>query len=912
MCTAHLLKSRPSRWLFVLAALLFQFVLHGSASAQADQTVRPYMWRVAEFYPDDPRIFYDSLLSPQQAIGIIERRYGIYLAPIANAFQSACADPEPSVRHYFCAPFHHTERIDPPEPQIRGRAAYSFVPYFSCPPSGVFGGEATYSSQVYCTPGTPVIRPGVWYAGFVAAYCPDGFTDNGFACLRVEPPKDQSCLTAHPVSPGTGAKWKTETDYIGAGAHPLSFYRTYRSDQLGRSGLALGWMHNWGRNIESMPRGTEGTVYVTREDGQHAVYVFDGTQWKARTNNSFDVLTELNDSAGNRVGWSLRLWADDSTETYNASGQLLKVVQRNGWTNTLTYSTATTDKSIAPYPGLLISVSNHFGRQLQFRYNENNGSMSQLIDPAGGVIQYSIDSLLTKITWQDGTSRQYLYEGYNLLTGIIDETGTRIGTFSYHPDGKVASSELANGAEKLTFSYSPLSTQITTAATGKTVTQSYSTAQGTIRPTTTSAANPLCGNTAADTQYDANGNVTRRKEFDGTITRYVYDDNNREIHRVTAAGTTSAKHYLTRWHPTWNLPKLRIEPLKITAYHYDERGNLTGQAETATTDASGSAGANAVRDITQPMLTSGWHYDVNNLPLTVVSSTTAYGQSAVVTGKLRYIYNTLGDAVTVRELNSNETINSTYNSHGNITLARGGGKSIVSQYNSRGLIIQETKGMIRTNYGYTPWGDPSIITEYINATVNKTINYSYDPSHKLLNTTMIGPALSTSSISPKQIRQYGDDKTAKWVAYFSEKVDEIVSAALMCSPAYAEPNVAPDYSVCKQYGQMAFQSGCPYEKRAEGICYGDGNSWLNLGMSKAANILLSICTIGSNAVINNIRKCLVTEHAKARDDKSKKEKCRDCVKEEVIDDYHRGCFVANNLPAACYGGTYVSPYIFIK
>lgn len=48
------------------------------------------------------------------------------------------------------------------------------------------------------------------------------------------------------------------------------------------------------------------------------------------------------DANGGRTGFQYKLWSDDSVEHYDAAGRLLRVAQRNGWTNTLTYSDAST------------------------------------------------------------------------------------------------------------------------------------------------------------------------------------------------------------------------------------------------------------------------------------------------------------------------------------------------------------------------------------------------------------------------------------------------------------------------------------------------------------------------------------------------------------------------------------------
>ena len=141
-------------------------------------------------------------------------------------------------------------------------------------------------------------------------------------------------------------------------------------------------MHNWGRRIEVYPEpGYKGRAFVIRDDASQRIYSTGGAgTWVSQQVGDRNVLTEQRDAAGARTGFQYLLWADDSVEHYDPAGRLLRVVQRNGWTNTLTYSDAATLATIAPRPGLLISVRNHFGRELRFTYDAA-GRLAELLPP---------------------------------------------------------------------------------------------------------------------------------------------------------------------------------------------------------------------------------------------------------------------------------------------------------------------------------------------------------------------------------------------------------------------------------------------------------------------------------------------------------------------------------------------------
>ena len=139
------------------------------------------------------------------------------------------------------------------------------------------------------------------------------------SCYR----QDGSCPAANPVMTGVAAKVQTEVDYEGAGAHPLSFTRSFRS-QGARPYVEPGawshWVHNWGRRIEVYPEpGYKGRAYLIREDASQRIYTtIGGGTWAALQVGDRNVLTELRDAAGARTGFQYTLWADDGVEHYGA------------------------------------------------------------------------------------------------------------------------------------------------------------------------------------------------------------------------------------------------------------------------------------------------------------------------------------------------------------------------------------------------------------------------------------------------------------------------------------------------------------------------------------------------------------------------------------------------------------------
>ena len=146
------------------------------------------------------------------------------------------------------------------------------------------------------------------------------------------PTEERSCSTANPVQPGSGRKRFTETDYAGAGAHPLSLTRHYSSrwtDGAAATGLAAiaawdgGWRHAY---QASLVQRSDGSLRALRPDGTMLGLTASATvanTWTASPGSgSRDTVTALIDTAGQRTGYTYAAATDDSTETYDAAGRL--------------------------------------------------------------------------------------------------------------------------------------------------------------------------------------------------------------------------------------------------------------------------------------------------------------------------------------------------------------------------------------------------------------------------------------------------------------------------------------------------------------------------------------------------------------------------------------------------------------
>lgn len=652
--------------------------------------------------------------------------------------------------------------------------------------SGPMGRETT-TLPATCPENSTAVNGQCW--------CNAGYGPNQSATACVPPVvEDRSCKTNNPVQPGTGRKRLEETDYAGAGVHPLTLVRYYSSrwtDGAAVDGYASipawggGWRHSYQARLT---QDAGGSLRAFRSDGTVqglAPLPASAGAWAAVDGQ--DSAAAIVDAAGQRTGYTYTARADDSVETYDASGKLLTIRQRNGWTTTLSYSDVSTPAAVAPWPGLLITVRNHFGRELRFTYDAQ-GRLAELLppgavsgQPAGGTtspIGYGYNEVggiglgvfardqLTAVRWQDGAVRRYHHDDARwpqAVTGITDEAGVRYGTYAYDEQGRVTRSELAGGTDRLEFAYGSdaagnPTTTVTDYASGSASSRSYTFADigGMRYPSSVSAPCSLCGNTQQQSSHDAQGRPTRTIAHDGAITFHAYNAKGQETERATfpaSFNTATTRPALanatrvvsTKWHGTFNLPTQVAEPGKFTAHTYNAKGMLTGQSWTATTDATGAAKFNALK--TGSTYATGWGYNANSLNTSIVTRETAQGSStAVETGRWTAAYAANGDMTRVTDVAGGNRVgqSGSYDAHGRLLSGTEvSGRAVSMAYTLRGSLAAEAYGgAASTTHLYNAIG----LRTHTTTVHGDTTEYIYDQAHRLLDIKHNGVSLSDSSL----------------------------------------------------------------------------------------------------------------------------------------------------------------------
>jgi RHS repeat-associated protein len=638
-----------------------------------------------------------------------------------------------------------------------------FIRPIDCPNSCLAG-------VILLKPECPVgTRPTIEYpgGGVQRVYCEE---------FGASEPDRKECPVGGPIYPSTGTKWKEQTDYD-SGPGNLRFSRIYRSDRktwtnnydVGGIDFAsvLGTPNSPSQPCRVSVGTTTGLPYcfryfslspstdfaVKRGDG-HTLH-FNKTTGLPALADSNDRLTRVTNGSGVTLAWDYYDSLDDSVHRFDTVGRLQTITARNGAVQTLSYSDVNTAPAVAPYPGLLVTVTDHTGKQLNFTYDAQ-GRMKTMINPAGGVTTYGYDeassivvpgklpaSNLTSVTYPDQTQRIYWYneqdktDSTNLpfaLTGITDESGVRYGTYKYDTSGRGISTELAGGAEKYTFTYTNTQSVVTDPL-GTQRTYNYSFILSTKKRTSvTSPCTSGCSTDAA-TSYDANANVASRTDFNGNKICYAYDlARNLETARLegVASGVscpanlatymptanTRQRKITTQWHATYRLPTQIDEAGKRTTFTHDANGNILTRTELDTSTSASRTWTYTYNSFGEVLTVDG--------PRTDISHVTTYTYYSCTTG------HQCGRVHTVTNAAGHITTYNTYNAHGQpLTITEPNGAVTTLTYDLRQRLSSRGVGSDATTFEYWPTG----LLKKVTLPDSSYLQYTYDDAHRLTGLT---------------------------------------------------------------------------------------------------------------------------------------------------------------------------------
>ncbi len=526
--------------------------------------------------------------------------------------------------------------------------------------------------------------------------CPDGYfqdtSPQGTLCYKYPPCK--TCV-GNPVDVGNGEKRQRETDYA-AGGGGLEFTRHYNSAGYWSLTSRLPvttdvWRHTYSAAVHAFPAGGAATAAVVRPQGEVRFFNASGVEMQNWDGAAYR-LQKLVDGGGALTGWKLTSDSDD-VEMYDVQGRLTSITTRGGMATTLAYDTN----------ARLQTVTDAFGKTLTLAYNAD-GLLATMTDPASRTYQYGYDSekRLVTVAYPNSTPRTYLYEdanGKQRLTGIVDERGLRLSTYTYDWQGRASSTTRAGSDNFHSLVWTDQVTQIrvdVTDAFGAGHVYSFDRVNGVLKLRLNSTNGLLGGESRT---YDANGNLASFSNRRGMVTNYTHDSTrNLETSRTEAYGTALARTITTTWHATYRQPATITEPSGVagvnlvTEFTHDTAGNVTKKKMTA--------GA-YVREWNYTYNGRGQGLTVNGprTDVTDVTTMTYYADSDTCVGCRGQVYTVTNPAGHVTTFN-------TYSADARPTqITDANGVVTTLAYKPRGWLESRTVGGETTTYDYDTMGN---------------------------------------------------------------------------------------------------------------------------------------------------------------------------------------------------------------
>ena len=570
-----------------------------------------------------------------------------------------------------------------------------------------------------------------------------------------------------PINAGNGNVYRRDEDF--QAGRWLRFARNYNSAaSAGLDTIGQHWRHSYSSHLTYVAGSSgTGTATIAREDGRVSTYQLSSGVWQGEPDIP-DALTEQTDSSGNPTGWTLLRVDTRSTEQFNASGQLTSVQDVNGLVTTLNYSTSSTPTTVAPGAGYLISVADPQHRTIQLTYN-GNGLINQIMAPDGSVYAYAYDSSndLQTVTYPGGKTWTYLYgespnnggsTAVGLLTGILDETGTRYFSYSYNASRQGINNEMAGGVESYSLTYNSDGSVDVVDPLGVSRHHTFITLLGVPYVTGINGICESCSNISTWT-YDFNGFVNKTTDYNGNVTTYQHDIDGMESARGEGSigGANAQRTTTTTWNDTFHVPTERLVYnssyglISKTDWIYNALGEPLARCEIDDTVyaalsyvcSSTSTLPAGVRRSTYTYCTAvGTGCPLVGLMLTATGSrtdltqTTTYtyytSSSATNCGTPGAACYQAGDLHTVTDPSGHITTIASYDADGRITrLTDANGINTDLTYTPRGWLASRTVGGAQTSFGYTPYGAVSSVTDPDGVTTT----YGYDAAHRLTKIT---------------------------------------------------------------------------------------------------------------------------------------------------------------------------------
>ena len=584
-----------------------------------------------------------------------------------------------------------------------------------------------------------------WLYRYPPTDCPAGTRfvgPNAGSCLPSDKPLGpRKCNIAdqgdrgNPCNAATGNKYQPETDSTGS----LDFNRYYNSLLAKDSGFGWGWTAPFGSSLAI----SGNNVHLQSGDGHGEYFVcYSGVC----TGDPDTTLTLVPDATGYTL-----THRNKSTERYDLTGALLSDTDTAGKTTNYSYTS-----------GKLSTVTDPFGHALNFGYNGSH--IATITNAAAQTIGYSYDANnnLVRVDYPDATAKLYHYEDANNphgLTGIsyVDANNVTIRFSTYGYDATTGKAFLTqhaqtdNGAPQESFALAYNSDTQTTVTDPIGMNEVMTFAANLGVKNLVGKVNQTDGKSLQQT-FDANNNLTCRKDEANRVTLYSYNPTNQKLSATEGlsgtdcntclsnpascntggVGRTTTYAYVST---VLDLPRFIRKPSVApgqtfeTEIQYNDvnHPNLPTNIIQRGYTPSGTA---VTRAVSLGYNASG-QVNVIDGPRTDVNDITTLNYNACTTGgacgQLHQLTNAVGHVTTYDNYDPNGRLLQMTDPNGLVT---------TYTYDPRGRVktitqTPATGAAAIWQYRYTPWGDVSQVIDPDGV----ILTYGYDAAHYLRTVT---------------------------------------------------------------------------------------------------------------------------------------------------------------------------------
>jgi RHS repeat-associated protein len=683
------------------------------------------------------------------------------------------------------------------ETPYKGHLAYTWAQPelfpWKIPLGPIYGNEATHGSEkppFACAWDTflveePLSEP-VSSAGYPGeAAQPELVPSELRGDHSVAAPALRDCMRRDPVNCATGNLYETYTDLSVPGLNGgLTLTRSYNSQAAASASspgpLGYGWTFQFAASLSVDPN----SKHVTVTNANGATVAFTPTTGGNYTAAPW-VQAKL---VLNGEGDYLYTLPDQRVLTFNGSGQLLKVTDRNGNATTLSYGS-----------GRLESVADPAGHKLTFAYNAE-GLIESVKDPMGQVVKYAYEgSNLTSVTEPGEPSPrwQYKYDPSHQLTEMTDgrsgkttnkyDTSNRV-TEQKDPLGRTATWSYEAGETKFTDPTGSVTAIQFAGLQPTSITRGAGTSSATTESFVLDASDNVLGVTDGNGhttkyEYDGEDNRTKMLDADEHETKWTYDS----THDVLTVTTPKGETTTIKRDSHGNAEAIeRPAPggrTQVTKYKYDSHGDL--ESATDPLERTSRYEYDSYGDRTAEIDPAGdkrtWKYDEDSHETSTVSprGNVEGAEAAKFTTKIeldaqerptkvtdplghetKYVYDGDGNLERLTDANGHTTTY-TYDADNEPTKVEAPNKAITeTEYDGDGRVKSQTDGNKHsTKYERNALGQ---VTEVIDPLSRKT-SKEYDRAGNLTKLTDPAKRSTTYAYDAANLHTkitYSDGKTA--------------------------------------------------------------------------------------------------------------------------------------------------------